>query len=260
MIKIVQKEGFLYMSSVEKAMTTILANKYQNATPFPHIVIDDFLPTFFVDYILKNFPAIERASVSHKSTTQYLKRGYRPQELGINPIVHYLSLLNSYPIVEFLETLTGIKGLITDHHYEGGGLHETHKGGYLDVHVDFSHHTGLNLARRINMIIFLNNNWKPKYGGQLELWDTELTKKVVSIDPIYNRCVIFNTSDKSFHGQPNQVKSPEDLTRKSVALYYYTAIHQDMNLSSTTYWKSKLQKKNSLLSTSYHKFKSFLRM
>src|SRR3954451_19085559 len=90
--------------------------------------------------------------------------------------------------------MTGIKGPIPDPYFLGGGLHEISEGGHLSMHADFNHHTPLNLERRINMLIYLNKDWKDEYGGQLELWDSEMTKKYHSIVPVFNRCVIFNST------------------------------------------------------------------
>lgn len=246
MINIKETKGLFYIKDMPSEMLKILSKNYQTDQPFPHIVLDNFFSNEFLDKIIDCFPEQEQASVSHQSNTQYLKKGYRPQDLTQNPCTHYLSLLNSAPILEFLEQLTGITGLITDPYYAGGGLHETTNGGYLDIHVDFRKHKKLNLERRLNMIIFLNKDWKPEYGGNLELWDTEMKGKVVEIAPLYNRCVIFNTTENSYHGQPKPVNCPSNISRRSIALYYYTNSKNINDLTSETKWKSKLDKQTNL--------------
>ena len=120
----------------------------------------------------------------------------------------------------------------------GGGFHETSKGGKLGIHADFRINDKLHLNRRINMIIYLNKDWQDAYGGHLELWDQKMERKVHSIAPVYNRCVIFNTDADSFHGHPDPLTTPSNVTRKSLALYYYTAskrIYEDSVAHSTMY-------------------------
>jgi Rps23 Pro-64 3,4-dihydroxylase Tpa1-like proline 4-hydroxylase len=126
-------------------------------------------------------------------------------------------------MLQFLEKLTGIEGLIPDPYFTGGGLHETKSGGFLGVHSDFRLNKKLNIERRLNVIIYLNEDWKEEYGGNLELWDVDMKTCLKKVLPIYNRCVIFNTDKDSNHGHPEPLTTPEHITRRSIALYYYTA-------------------------------------
>jgi hypothetical protein len=131
--------------------------------------------------------------------------------------------MNSGPFLTFLEELTGIEGLIPDPHYLGGGLHQLVPGGLLKVHVDFNRHTRLKLDRRLNLLLYLNPDWEESYGGHLELWNRDMTRCDQRILPIANRCVIFSTTEYSFHGNPEPVSCPPERTRRSIALYYYTS-------------------------------------
>jgi hypothetical protein len=133
-----------------------------------------------------------------------------------------LAELNSSAFLSFLEQLTGIVGLIPDPHYFGGGLHQIEPGGFLKIHADFDRHPTLDLERRLNLLVYLNREWEESYGGQLELWDREMTACTVSVLPTYGRTVVFNTTDHSFHGHPEPLRCPAGMTRKSLALYYYT--------------------------------------
>ena len=92
----------------------------------------------------------------------------------------------------------------------------------MKVHVDFNKHKKMHLDRRLNLLIYLNKDWQEEYGGHFELWNQEMTGCEKKVLPIFNRCVIFNTSDFSYHGHPNPLDCPEDRTRKSLALYYYS--------------------------------------
>jgi hypothetical protein len=145
---------------------------------------------------------------------------------------------NSAPLLQFLEGLTGIAGLIPDPYFNGAGFHEIAKGGLLGVHADFRIHEKLHLQRRINLLLYLNPVWDKSWGGKLELWDRGMKAAVRSIEPLFNRCVIFNTDATSFHGHPNPLDCPATVTRKSIALYYYTAsdrIYEDMPSHGTVY-------------------------
>ena len=125
--------------------------------------------------------------------------------------------------VKFLNQLTSInETLITDPYLAGGGLHELKNGGHLNVHADFNQHPKMKLDRRLNILIYLNHNWKDENGGHLELWDKEMKECKKRILPIFNRMVVFSTTDFSYHGNPNRIKTQDDNSRKSIALYYYS--------------------------------------
>jgi len=139
-----------------------------------------------------------------------------------NATMLLLHQLNSSTFLNFLESLTGIQGIIPDPHFNGGGLHQIERGGYLKIHVDFNRHKRLKLDRRLNLLLYLNRDWQEEYGGHLELWDRDMNRCHQRILPIFNRCVIFNTNDFSYHGHPDPITCPEGMTRKSLALYYYS--------------------------------------
>lgn len=124
--------------------------------------------------------------------------------------------------MSWLEQLTGISGLIADMEFTGGGFHSTLSGGKLDLHVDFNMHLRNGLDRRVNLIFFLNKDWPESYGGHLELWDKELSRPPKKVLPVFNRMVIFGTTDFTYHGHPVELSCPADRYRKSLALYYYS--------------------------------------
>lgn len=216
-----------------------LSGQYCFAEPYPHIVIDNFLPSVFIEKILSNFPKNKlKNDVMFESGYAGLhKRQIMPADCN-GYIREVFGFFNSTSIVQLLESLTTIPSLIPDPHFIGGGFHETSKGGKLGMHADFRINDKLHLNRRINMIIYLNKDWKDEYGGNLELWDKQMQHKVHAIAPVFNRCVIFNTDADSFHGHPDPLTTPDDITRKSIALYYYTAskrIYEDTVAHSTMY-------------------------
>ena len=130
--------------------------------------------------------------------------------------------LNGQRFIKFLEEVTGITGLIADPYLQGGGLHQIRRGGFLKVHTDFDKHDLLHLDRRLNVLVYLNDDWEESYGGHLQLWDTEMTTCAASVLPILGRCVIFLTNDFSLHGHPDPLTCPVDRSRRSIAMYYYT--------------------------------------
>jgi hypothetical protein len=200
------------------------SSRYRLAQPFPHIVIDDFLPSGVIERIAESFPEqpLAHDTVMLDEFSHFKKRQIRPDDC--DPFGRsFFQFLNSFAILSFLEGLTGIDGLISDPHFEGGGFHEISRGGKLGVHADFRIHRKLHLVRRLNLLLYLNQDWDDSYGGALELWDKKITASVRSIAPISNRCVIFNTDIDSFHGHPDPLNTPAGVNRKSVATYYYTA-------------------------------------
>jgi hypothetical protein len=219
----------------------LFSYEYKNAQPYPHIQIDNFFPEAILDHVLEDFPRenvdgvirFDKGYVGGKSKVQF-----NPTYLSSAYIKELFYFFNSEAFVEFVEGITEIDGLIPDPFFEGAGLHEISSGGKLGIHADFRIQRRLCLHRRVNVLIYLNKNWDPQWGGELELWDKEMTEKVKAIKPLFNRCVIFNTDADSFHGHPNALNTPEGITRKSIALYYYTAskaIFNEVADSSTDY-------------------------
>ena len=198
-------------------------SEYRSARPFPHVVIDDFVSEDDLDLVLDEFLQAQDEAWRQFDNPREKKLAER-RETSFGPFTRHLlaANFNSSVFLEFLESLTGIEGLIPDPYYEGGGLHQIVPGGFLKVHADFNWHKELRLDRRLNVIIYLNREWKEEYGGHLELWDREMAKCERRVLPIFNRCVIFNTTDFSYHGHPEPLTCPEGMTRKSLALYYYS--------------------------------------
>lgn len=195
---------------------------YRGADPFPHVVLDNFLEPALLKEVLTEFDAMDRAAWHY--TERDTERKYSTEEFRyFGPTTRALfSQLNASLFLWFLEQLTGVPGLIPDPHLRGGGLHEIKRGGALGVHADFNFYQRLNLYRRLNLLVYLNENWQEAWGGELELWDRSGTRCVQRISPIFNRAVIFDTSNFSYHGHPRPLQCPEERSRKSLALYYYT--------------------------------------
>jgi Rps23 Pro-64 3,4-dihydroxylase Tpa1-like proline 4-hydroxylase len=224
------------------------ADEYLQADPFPHIMLEDFLSPQVVRSLVAEFPAPQdqlawrkiRAESAAGDLVQYNKLGM-PLIEEMPPVIRELLWeMNSGTFLRFLEKLTGIEGLIADPKLRGGGLHQVLPGGVLGVHADFTNHADYHLDRRLNVLVYLNEDWSEEYGGDLELWSPDMSQCVRKIRPLAGRCVIFNTSADSFHGHPRALTCPEGMTRKSIALYYYTNGRQDREVTATqiTDWQS----------------------
>jgi Rps23 Pro-64 3,4-dihydroxylase Tpa1-like proline 4-hydroxylase len=200
-----------------------LRDQYVTAEPFPHVVLDGLFDDAMLNEVLADFPSPEAMRWRRFDNPTEKKLGFWHESSEISErIQRFLWLMNSWPVLQFLETLTGIDGLIPDPYFGGGGLHQIEPGGFLKIHADFNVHPKLRLDRRLNMLIYLNRDWREEYGGHLELWDSSMSRRVKSILPTFNRTVVFSTTDRSFHGHPHPLTPPPGMTRKSVSLYYYT--------------------------------------
>jgi hypothetical protein len=205
-----------------------LGRQFQSAAPFRHVIIDEFLAPDFCQRLMAEFPGFdgeharnEMGGIGRKAVFQNL-----PQ---LGPSYAQLdAMLRSREFLSFTSQLTGIPDLRYDPEYVGGGTHENLSGQDLDPHIDFNYHPATQLHRRLNLIVFLNPEWREEWGGVLELhvnpWLPPEEDSVKGIAPLANRCVIFETSENSWHGF-KRIQLPDDkkhLTRRSIAVYYYT--------------------------------------
>jgi Rps23 Pro-64 3,4-dihydroxylase Tpa1-like proline 4-hydroxylase len=209
---------------------------YIDAHGFPHIVIENFLDENQLNKALEDFPSIKDEGWIHYKHVNEKKGGLNKRELIPQSISSIIDELNSPKFINWLEKITGIQGLIADEKLEGGGIHQIEKGGFLNIHADFTTHPHNRLwKRRVNVLLYLNKDWNEEYGGNLELWERDMSKCFKKILPIFNRCVIFNTDKDSFHGHPHPLTCPDDRTRKSIALYYFTQEEKAPEKIATNY-------------------------
>lgn len=201
---------------------------FLSATPFAHCIIEDFFAAPFARALLDTFPAFERGNslnedgvAGGKSTIERLRSlggAYRRLD----------ELVQSSAFLDLVGRITGIPDLLYDPDYFGGGTHDNRDGQGLDNHIDFNYHPGTGWHRRLNLIVYLNEGWQDAWGGALELhrdpYDADCDE-VVRITPSFNRCVIFETTEHSWHGFERIALPPDERqhrSRKSVAFYFYT--------------------------------------
>ena len=202
-----------------------LENKenYLSAKPFPHIVIDNFFNNDLLNNVINEFPKnLDKIGNKFENKVER-KLSLNKSHLLSNNTNNFLNFLNSQIFLNFLQNLTDIdEKLVPDPYLLGGGLHELRKDGYLNIHADFNLHPSMKLDRRLNILIYLNKDWKESFGGSLQLWDKNMKECIQKIIPEFNRMVIFSTTDFSYHGNPDKVSCTEDNSRKSIAMYYYS--------------------------------------
>lgn len=203
---------------------------FANAEPFPHVVLDGLFDDELLRAVAAEYPGAEGMDQSYSAphedgkgqTSSWAGLGTRTTQL--------IGDLNSGDFVAELENLTGIDHLVADTKLEGGGMHRTGPGGHLGIHADFSRHEDNGLHRRINLLVYLNEDWDEAWGGHLELWDVDMNRAVQRVAPVLGRTVIFATTSTSWHGHPDPLGCPPDRARLSIALYYYTNDHRDEDL------------------------------
>jgi Rps23 Pro-64 3,4-dihydroxylase Tpa1-like proline 4-hydroxylase len=213
-------------------------HEYESAKPFPHIALTGLFDRDLLRQVAAEFPQpatmagqfageIEGGKFTESNWSRF---GPATQQL--------VAACNSGPFLEALTALTGIKLLISDPYLTGGGLHQSGRGARLKVHSDFNVHPFLKLTRRLNLLVYLNENWNTAWGGNLDLWNADMSAAVVSIPPQLGQVAIFTCSDESFHGLPDPLSCPDGVYRKSVAFYYFTSDDKVPDARSTL-WKER---------------------
>ncbi len=199
-----------------------LNQRFNKNDPFPHIIIDDFIHEDISLNAANKFPGAKDEVWFHYDHYNEDKKGLSDLELMPPIISEIIQELNSDKFLSFLSKMTGIDNLLSDSQLEGGGIHQSGRGGFLNIHADFTAHPHKkNWRRKLNLLLYLNKTWELEWGGEIELWDKQLKKCKVKAEPILNRCLIFLTEIDSFHGHPSPMICPEHVTRNSLALYYY---------------------------------------
>lgn len=218
--------------------------------PFTHFVIDDFLAerdaidlsNEFADYNSNQWFVYENPLEVKKTIHNWYSFPSKTYK--------FLSYLNSSQFVDELKRITGVEELYVDNGLHGAGWHIHGNGGKLNVHLDYEIHPKLDLLRRYNLIYYLSQDWNPSWGGNLEFWSHDETtnqpkERVTTIDCKFNRAVLFDTTQNSWHGFPQPINCPEGMYRKSIAVYYLSDVPEVIeNRRRALYSPSEEQKDN----------------
>ena len=204
------------------AAITALRKSFDNAEPYRFVVIEDFFTEEVASKLYENFPDIDTLNVKRKSLNEDKSEDYHFDRW--DPIFSEVrEVIKSEEWYKIMTQITGVEGLKTTMDALGSGVHQGKNGSYVDVHVDVNMNPKANLWRRVNLLIYLNKNWKPEYGGDLEVWDKDMKKCYQKLSPTFNRALIFYTDDNSPHGY-SKINVPEGESRKSFYTYYYTEL------------------------------------
>ena len=208
---------------------------YASARPYPHIVIDNFLQPEVAKAAMEEFPPLDPDQWNNYLHVNERKFSNTEPDTWGPTLQGVLDELHSPRFVRFVSDLIGIDALVADPSLEGGGLHQSTTGGFLNIHADYTVHPhNRKWQRRANLLLYLNEDWKPEYGGELELWNADMTECVETVLPLLNRVLIFTTDVTSFHGHPEPMRCPHGVARRSLALYYFS-IEVDPMVRSTEY-------------------------
>jgi len=219
-----------------------LSKRYQDNAPYPHILLAEFLKEDVALAAAQAFPAARTEAWTQYKHRNENKLGMAKRSLFPPVLGEVADELNSAEFVKWLSQLTGIPDLIPDDLLEGGGLHQSTRGGFLNVHTDFSHHHyHKHWRRRVNLILYLNPGWNECWGGAIELWDENMQHCAAKHVPLLNHALIFNTDSRSYHGFPEPLQCPEGESRKSLALYYYTLDQTDTTAGKSTNYRARPQ-------------------
>jgi Rps23 Pro-64 3,4-dihydroxylase Tpa1-like proline 4-hydroxylase len=228
--------------------------------PFKHVVIDNFFPNDFAQILLENFPNIDSPVWERTNDTdiEIKLRTMWKSEFDIpDGIVEAVRILNSSLFLNSMSKLFSIEKIMPDPYFSGGGLNVTVSGGLLDVHIDGNYHDASGLNRRLNAIVYLNPNWQDGWGGEFGLYDSTGDNLIKKVEPLFNRLVIFDTNDYSYHGLPDPLNFPKDEVRKSIILYYYTKEARPTSQTAVEEPHSALWKKRGLLDKRGNKTRDF---
>lgn len=199
--------------------TSQLNEQFSTGIPYEHVEIPNFFHEDYATKLLELFPTLE-----NPRWYQYhnpIEKKYSLNHFGDLPEYSNLfDTLQSDAFINKMKEISSISNLEKDPFLHGAGLHYHPRGGKLDMHLDYSIHPITKKERRVNLIIYLNREWREEWEGSLELWDNQYTNCIRKILPRWNTAVLFRTSDISYHGMPKPFQCPADGGRKSIAIYY----------------------------------------
>ncbi|HSP28923.1 MAG TPA: 2OG-Fe(II) oxygenase [Ilumatobacteraceae bacterium] len=225
-------DAYVNLAALE-ARVDEFREQYRSATPFAHIVIDDVLPAEVLERVYAELDAMN--ADDWNSYIHFNERKFsNTDSASWGPTLRAVSdVFAGDRFRRFLEAVSGFDDLHADVTLDGGGVHRCYRGGFLNIHSDFTaHHTIQSWRRRVNLLLYLNPVWEPAWGGDLELWDRDMRRCEAQVAPIGNRILLFSTDEHSYHGHPDPLQAPDGVARQSLALYYFT--REDKPLAKAT--------------------------
>lgn len=201
-----------------------IGEKYLYNTPFRHIVIDNFFIPEVAEKLSAEFPDFDDPNLVSYNNPLENKRVMNRWDMFPSTTYRAFSYFGRPDFIENLKIMSKEHVLWYDFGLHGGGWHMHGRNGNNNVHLDYNLHPKLNLQRKINIIVYLTPNWNPSWGGGLELWTQGYTRRPFAcekkVDNLFNRAIIFDTTQNSWHGLPTPISCPEGVVRKSIAAYF----------------------------------------
>lgn len=200
-----------------------IAGRFRSRKPYGYAAVGDL----FDDATVLQVAREVEANLARYPLEKNIYASYRKHRLSVLDDMperarEFVAGLNAPPFLRVLSEITGIENLHPDPELRGGGIHAIGRGGYLKLHTDFNWHRGLSMYRRLNLLVYLNENWQDDWNGNIELWSADVRKCIFALSPRIGHALLFETNDISYHGHPDPLGCPEGVFRKSIALYYYT--------------------------------------
>ncbi len=201
-----------------------LCEQFRGSSPIRYFCIDDFFREDFARELAASYPTFDEAKqMGHHF--HWLNEDVKVQITEAarfpDPVQKVHELLASPEFMQLVSQITEISDLESDPSLAGGGMHVMGRSGTLGVHADFNMLQDPPLHRRLNILVYLSPDWREEWDGRFEMWDPKVKHRVAAIPPVFNRCVVFNTTRTSFHGV-GKIQCPDGVTRNSFAGYYYT--------------------------------------
>lgn len=209
-----------------------LKAEYDNGFPCKHIILDNFLRPEIAKQINDNFPSIDTLNVRRKSMNEQKSEDYHFDRF--HPVFQDVKDVVTGELCDIVGQITSLEGLFVTTDNTGAGVHQGSNGSHVDIHIDYNMSTKFNAWRRLNLLVYLSEDWKDEYGGALELWDKDMKVCEKKIMPYFNRAVIFYTDENAPHGY-RKMSLPEGITRKSFYTYYYTAVEEGVQYRDSTF-------------------------
>ncbi len=205
-----------------------IAREFRSRTPYGYAVVGDLFDATAVLQVAREVEAdLVRYPREENIYASYRKHRFSVLADMPDRTREFVSCLNAPPFLQVLSEITGIENLRPDPELRGGGIHAIGRGGYLKLHTDFNWHRGLSLHRRLNLLVYLNEDWEAEWNGNIELWSADARQRIFTLAPLIGNALLFETNDISYHGHPDPLQCPEGVFRKSIAMYYYTATRPD---------------------------------
>lgn len=210
-----------------------LNEQFSSAKPCKHIVLENFFEESFANTLHDNFPKFDTLKVVRKSLNENKREDYH-FERWHSSFGQLRDTMITKEVGEFMSKLTGIEGLFTNTDSLGQGIHQGGKGSFLDVHIDVNVNVAKKLWRRVNLLVYMNKNWKPEYKGEIEIWNKDMKTMAVKYPPTFNKAVIFLTDENSPHGY-EKINFPDGEYRKSYYAYFFTPMEEGVKYEDSRF-------------------------